>query len=136
MTVVRLETIQRGYSPTPQRLEYTGTESALGDDYTTIIEYDCSKWPESKVVTVKNTHASAGLKYSVYVSDCSAPESTDWVVLVGTGGATDEQTVAAGVVDYQSSTLPWYWIKVVCKNAVGGVVSSTRVKLTSSLRTA
>ena len=124
------QTEHRAKSLQSRQLEVVGIKT-LTNSYQTVVEWDVGCWLNQKLITIKNTHATNGLKYSIFASADDSPESTDWYTLVGTGGDTAEQTVNAGVVDYQTSADAWRWIRVQCKNAVDNNQASTKVVLRS-----
>ena len=135
MTAVQTEQITRGYRPEPTVLEVTSIEETVTDAYAVILNVDLKDFPETKLVMITNTHASYSLKYSVYGTLMEDPADYDWVTLVGSGGATAEQTVAAETSDYQSTTLAWRRLRVDVKNATGGEAAAVRVILRSVLKT-
>lgn len=135
MTVVQAETIVKSADRVSvNELIVTAVEETLADAYGTILNYDLKNWPDTKIITVRCTDAANGLKYSVYSSVSASPGDNDWITLVGAGGETAEQTVAAASIDYQSTTLPWRHVKVDCKNAVGGNNSSVKVEVRSVVK--
>ena len=137
MVAMQTESITRGYKPEPTVLSVTAIEETLTDSYTTILQYNCSDWPGTKIVTITNTHASKDLTYSIFATnEGDTAEAYDWITLVGTGGAVAEQTVQEQTSDYQTTNLAWRQLRVQVKNTAAGQASSAKIILRSTVATA
>ncbi len=97
-------------------------DGATTDSYQDSLKTECLNWRE-KLVVIKNTHGSNGIKYTVYgVADLRDEANSTHVLQA-------EATLAAGGTAIHAYDDPWDSIYVQVKNASAGNNASAKIWL-------